>query len=167
MDPLRQQYPQIFWGVANIGRGAGGKALELQRGGGLCVVKSTRQKEYAASIFAQWLTDENINVPFVTTTGYLPVKQAAYRTLMQEGATSFINGAYKELYATVSAMQGTHAFYSIPPVAGYGEMEKAFTEAQIEIFGRYGNVENQGNASSQELTRKMFAELKLAMQLHK
>lgn len=54
-----------------------GEKVAVQQGAGMVVTKSTPQKEYAASIFLKWMTEEARNINFSISSGYLPVKTAA------------------------------------------------------------------------------------------
>ena len=127
------------------------------------MIKSTKQKEYAAAVFGEWLTETENNVPFVTAAGYFPVRKAAYQALLNGGAASFVNETYTELYATVSALYATHAFYVPPFFERYGEVEKAFCETQREIFSRYKAELANGASASPEMFQEMFAELEREM----
>jgi len=54
----------------------------VYRGGGMFAVKSDdERKNYAAYIFAKWLTEKKQNLEFVTSSGYIPVTNDAYRFL--------------------------------------------------------------------------------------
>ena len=45
----------------------------MQRGVGMCTVKSTPEREQACITFLKWLTEPACNVEFVTSLGYMPV----------------------------------------------------------------------------------------------
>lgn len=51
----------------------GGRKIAMQRGAGMCVIKSTEEKEQLAANFLKWFTRPENNLRFVTLTGYLPV----------------------------------------------------------------------------------------------
>lgn len=48
-----------------------------QQGAGMVVSKSTPQREYAATVFLKWFTQESHNIAFSLKSGYMPVKKAA------------------------------------------------------------------------------------------
>ena len=50
----------------------------MQRGAGICTVKSTPEREQACMTFLNWLTDPQKNVEFVTRLGYMPEKQESF-----------------------------------------------------------------------------------------
>ena len=49
----------------------------VQQGAGMVVVKSDEKTEYACSVFLKWLTEQERNIAFSASSGYLPVKKAA------------------------------------------------------------------------------------------
>lgn len=55
----------------------GGEAYAIQQGAGMVVTKSTPEREYAAVTFLKWFTNEENNLLFGCTSGYMPVKKAA------------------------------------------------------------------------------------------
>lgn len=56
---------------------AGGESYAVQQGAGMMVVKSTPEREYAATVFLKWFTDDERNIDFSVRSGYLPVKKSA------------------------------------------------------------------------------------------
>lgn len=57
----------------------GGRPSAMLQGAGLCVAKSTPERERAAALFLRWLTQPEQNIPFAALTGYLPVVRAGLR----------------------------------------------------------------------------------------
>ena len=57
---------------------ADGEKLVMQRGAGICTVRSTPERERACMTFLKWLTAPKRNVDFVTRLGYMPVTQTAF-----------------------------------------------------------------------------------------
>lgn len=60
----------------------GGKKVAVQRGSGICCIKSIKEKEYAAGIFLKWFTEPEQNLRFLSSTGYLPVTIKAFGDVM-------------------------------------------------------------------------------------
>ena len=58
----------------------GGEPVMIQQGAGMCVAKSTAEREEAAALFLKWFTDKKRNIPFAMSTGYLPVKSDIYQS---------------------------------------------------------------------------------------
>ena len=55
----------------------GGTPYAVQQGAGMVVTKSTPEREYAAVTFLKWFTNEENNLLFGCTSGYMPVKKTA------------------------------------------------------------------------------------------
>lgn len=86
----------------------------VHRGGGLFAVKSkNEQKNYAAYIFAKWITEYHNNLDFVTNAGYIPVTNQAYQTLFED-ITVVKNESYRNLYETVTSMKNSYELYTLP-----------------------------------------------------
>lgn len=49
----------------------------VQQGAGMSVIKSDTQTEYASLVFLKWFTEEERNIEFSISSGYLPVKESA------------------------------------------------------------------------------------------
>ena len=62
----------------------GGEKLVMQRGAGICTIKSNPKREAAAATFLKWLTEPNTNVDFVTKVGYMPVTKEAFDLLPEK-----------------------------------------------------------------------------------
>ncbi len=62
------------------------QCFAITQGAGMCVAKSTPQKQEAAVEFLKWFTSQQENIRFALTTGYLPVIEGAYT------APEFSNG---------------------------------------------------------------------------
>lgn len=56
-----------------------GEPYAMLQGAGMCVVKSTPERERAAVRFLHWLTAPDQNLPFAALSGYLPATRAALR----------------------------------------------------------------------------------------
>ncbi|MDL2313906.1 extracellular solute-binding protein [Desulfovibrio sp. OttesenSCG-928-C14] len=141
-----------------------GKPLAIQRGGGLGLFKSTEKKERAAAVFAEWLTAVENNVPFVITTGYFPVKSKAYQSFLKKNDSRFLGEKYRELYEAVLKIHSAYQFYVPPFFDSYGEVEKAFSEAQIELFKKYRLNTNDESMALDSLIHTMFTELQYSME---
>lgn len=86
----------------------------VHRGGGLFALKSeNEQKNLGAVLFAKWITDQEQNLEFVTSSGYLPVTTAAFDSLF-ENTESITNEKYRSLYETVSVMLDNYELCALP-----------------------------------------------------
>lgn len=103
-----------------------GKKIALQRGGGMCVIKSTKEKEYAASIFLKWFTDPKQNLRFISSTGYLPVTTEAFNKTMSEESSYVSNENIKKLLASARLMQQEYEFFIPPVFDSIDELQKQY-----------------------------------------
>ncbi|WHH60929.1 extracellular solute-binding protein [Petroclostridium sp. X23] len=99
----------------------GGERIAVQRGAGMCIVKSTNEKESLASIFLKWFTAPQNNLRFVSSTGYLPVTNEAFGELMSKEIDITLDENIKKLLHTARQMQMEYHFY-IPPL--FDEVDK-------------------------------------------
>ena len=76
---------------------ARGETMVMQRGAGICTVKSTPEKEKACITFLKWLTEAQKNVEFVTSLGYMPVKQEAFDIYLPETIEKLSDPMYVSL----------------------------------------------------------------------
>lgn len=97
--------------------GAAGKELLVtQAGAGLCATRTTDQKAEAAGVFARWLTEPQRNLEFCVSTGYMPVTQEAFNQIERH---SFSSEAYRRLYTTLNAVNGSATAVREPSFSGY------------------------------------------------
>ncbi|MGE4283390.1 MAG: extracellular solute-binding protein [Clostridia bacterium] len=108
----------------------GGKKVSIQRGGGMCVIKSTKQKEYLAGIFLKWFTSPENNLRFVSSTGYLPVTDEAFGEIMSKEIGNVSDKNIKNLLYIAREMQKEYDFY-IPPL--FEEIDELQTQYQNEL----------------------------------
>lgn len=55
----------------------GGEKIAVQQGAGMVVTKSTKEKEYASTLFLKWFTEKDRSMNFSISSGYLPVRKDA------------------------------------------------------------------------------------------
>lgn len=101
----------------------GGKKIALQRGGGMCVIKSNDQKEYGASIFLKWFTSPENNLRFISSTGYLPVTIEAFDEIMSNGIGHLRDENINKLLHTARVMKDEYEFYVPPLFEGLDELQ--------------------------------------------
>lgn len=104
----------------------GGKKIAIQRGAGMGVIKSTKEKEDAASIFLKWFTSPENNLRFVSSTGYLPVTKEAFGELMSKEIDNVSNDSIKKLLQASKVMQDEYSFYIPPLFDGIDEFQKQY-----------------------------------------
>lgn len=111
----------------------GGKKLAIQRGGGMCVIKSTKEKEYLASIFLKWFTSPENNLRFVSSTGYLPVTEKAFGEIMTREIETIPDENIKKLLNTSRVMQEEYEFCIPPLYEGIDELQNKYESQLKEI----------------------------------
>lgn len=100
----------------------GAEKMVMQRGAGICTVKSTPEKEAAAVTFIKWITEPENNVKLVTQLGYMPVTEKAFDQ-MPDAIKNIENKKYKGLYEAFLKTQEAYTFYSAPKLSKYLDLE--------------------------------------------
>lgn len=116
----------------------GGKRLAIRQGAGMCIAKSTPERQAAAVEFLKWFTEVENNAEFINETGYLPVKASAYTDIIQRYINSNPDGnQVKENVVMVYAMakkklrgDGT---YAVKPFVGSHSIRKIAGETLAGI----------------------------------
>ena len=104
-------------------------ASAVHRGGGLFAIRSSNErKNYAAAVFAKWLTEQNNNLRFVTEAGYLPVTDAAFDRLLTDPEL-VLKENYRQLYETASVMIQEYSLWAIPVFDGASDTQSRFEES--------------------------------------
>jgi multiple sugar transport system substrate-binding protein len=109
----------------------GRKKAAIQRGAGMSVIKSTKEKEYAAGIFLKWFTSPENNLRFVSSTGYLPVTEEAFGEIMSQEIKNTSDKRIKKLLQTSRLMQKEYDFYIPPLFEGIDQLQKQY-EGQLK-----------------------------------
>ena len=105
-----------------------GEKLVMQRGAGICTVKSDPDREKACMTFLKWLTDPERNVEFVTQLGYMPVKKESFETYLPDAISGLQNPMYQSLYEAYMKTQGEYTFYTAPQYDAYLDLETRFED---------------------------------------
>ncbi len=111
----------------------GAEKLVMQRGAGICTVKSTPEREKAAMVFLKWLTAPEQNVELVTKLGYMPVTQEAFDTYLPQAIEKLADPKYRELYRAFLQTQEEYTFYTAPQREDYLSVETSF-EDQVRLL---------------------------------
>ena len=131
---------------------AGGEKLVMQRGAGICTVRSTPERERACVTFLKWLTAPKRNVDFVTQLGYMPVTQTAFANELPAAVRTLDDPMYISLYQAFLDTQSGYTFYTPPQRRDYLELETRFEE-QVRLQLTAGRVlsEQQGGGAREGL----------------
>ncbi|NLV17677.1 MAG: extracellular solute-binding protein [Syntrophomonadaceae bacterium] len=106
----------------------GGEKIALQRGAGMVIKKSTPEQEYAAAIFLKWFTSPDINMRFISSTGYLPVTKEANDENISQEIAAVDNINMKKLLEAAKRMYAEYSFIVAPNYAGFDAMNKDYEE---------------------------------------
>ena len=138
----------------------GGEKLVMQRGAGMCTVKSTPEREQACMTFLRWLTEPERNTDFVTELGYMPVTQEAFDQYLPAAVEKLTDPMYISLYQAYIATQQDYSFYTAPQMDNYLDLETRFeTLARLKLTaGRALYLEDGGPAEA--LIRDTLEEFK-------
>jgi multiple sugar transport system substrate-binding protein len=101
----------------------GGKRIALQRGGGMCIIKSTQEKEYSAGVFLKWFTSPKSNLRFVSSTGYLPVTDEAFGEIMIREIDGISDENIRNMLVASRAMQREYEFCVAPLFEGADQLQ--------------------------------------------
>jgi multiple sugar transport system substrate-binding protein len=117
------------WAVLPYPQVEGGSKIAMQRGAGMCVIRSSPAREYAAAQFLKWFTQEERNGAFTEATSYMPVLRASLAARMAEMPESNGGGdaIIKKMYHTVAAMREGYRFYIPPVFDGFEDVQRRFT----------------------------------------
>lgn len=116
----------VRWQIMPAPTFEGGRKLASQFGVGMCTVKSTPERERACITFLKWLTGDAKNVEFVTSIGYLPVKQAAFGEPLSSAVDKLRDRKYASLYGIYAELQKNYEWYVVPQGGGRLEMSERF-----------------------------------------
>jgi multiple sugar transport system substrate-binding protein len=104
----------------------GGKRIALQRGGGMCIMKSSPEKEYSAGVFLKWFTSPKNNLRFVSSTGYLPVTGEAFGEIMTREIDGISDENIKNMLAASRTMQREYEFCVAPLFEGADQLQDLY-----------------------------------------
>ncbi len=121
----------------------------MQRGAGICAIKSDARRELAAGTFIKWLTEPKQNLRFTVPLGYLPVTEAAMAGLMTEGAQYMNSVNIRKLYETIAEMRSGYNFYFPAVFDGLeglqtsynAALRKAAVDARTEYLALLGSMD--------------------------
>jgi multiple sugar transport system substrate-binding protein len=113
----------------------GGKKVAVQRGAGMCIGRSTPQKEYAASLFLKWFTQPEQNIRFVSSTGYLPVTKEAFDNNMKNEIITAKTLPLKRLLEAATRMYNEYTFLIPPNYEQFDDLSKAYEQNLKRTMG--------------------------------
>ena len=129
-----------------------GEKLVMQRGAGICTVKSTPERERACAAFLQWLTEPERNVDFVTGLGYMPVTRQGFDEYLPAAVAELTDPMYVSLYQAFLKTRQDYTFYTPPQRADYLDLETRFEKlARLKLTAGRAQYLEQGPESLEDL----------------
>ena len=139
----------------------GGEKMVMQRGAGLCTVKSTPEREKACMTFLKWLTEPERNVEFVTELGYMPVTKEGFDNYLPTAIKSLSDPMYVSLYEAFLSMRQDYSFYTPPQREDYLDLETHFEKGvRLRLTAGRAQYQEQGEESLDALVRSTLEEFK-------
>ena len=139
---------------------AGGEKLVMQRGAGLCVVKSTPEREKACMTFLKWLNEPERNVDLATALGYMPVTKAGFDRLLPAAIETLEDPMYVSLYEAFLQTRQEYTFYVPPQREDYLSLETRFEKtARLRLTAGRAQYLEQGADALAPLLRTTLAEV--------
>ena len=135
-----------------------GEKLAMNRGAGLCLMKSDEKREEAAMTFLKWITAPENNVKFVTQAGYMPVTDDAFENYLPDAIGSLQSPRYKSLYNAFIEMQKDYRFYTPPQYSFYLDKETWFEKNVRQILSEesskyYSEIGDKNNIKDDEKSK--------------
>lgn len=135
-----------------------GEKLAMNRGAGLCLMKSDEKREEAAMTFLKWITAPENNVKFVTQAGYMPVTDDAFENYLPDAIGSLQSPRYKSLYNAFIEMQKDYRFYTPPQYSFYLDKETWFEKNVRQILSEesskyYSEISDKNNIKDDEKSK--------------
>jgi multiple sugar transport system substrate-binding protein len=107
---------------------SGGDRVAVQRGGGICVMKSDPVREYAAGLFLKWFTASEQNLRFTASTGYMPVMTEAFEKVIAKDFPATEKDIVTKTLLTTADMYQNYRFYYPPVFEGFDSLETGFVD---------------------------------------
>jgi multiple sugar transport system substrate-binding protein len=112
----------------------------MNRGAGLCLLKTDEVREEAAMTFLRWLLEPDRNVNFVTKAGYMPVTEKGFSDYLPDAVGTLESPRYKSLYKTFMEMQQEYSFYTPPQVSFYLDKETLFEKNVRQLLAEDADI---------------------------
>lgn len=137
-----------------------GEKLVMQRGVGVCTVKSTPEREKACMTFLKWLTEPERNVDFVTSLGYMPVTKEGFDRYLPAAIETLSDPMYVSLYEAFLKTRQDYTFYVPPQREDYLNLETHFEKAvRLRLAAGRAQYLEQGADALEPLLRTVREEL--------
>lgn len=132
----------------------GGEKLVIQRGVGMCAVKSSPEREKACMTFLKWLNEPERNVALTTAMGYMPVTKQGFDEYLPQAVETLENPLYASLYEAFLQTRQDYRFYVPPQREDYLDLETRFEKlARLKLTAGQTQLQEQGADALDTLTQ--------------
>ena len=132
----------------------GGENLVMQRGVGMCAVRSTPERERACMTFLKWLNDPQRNVALTTAMGYMPVTKQGFDEYLPQAVETLENPLYASLYEAFLQTRQDYRFYVPPQREDYLDLETRFEKlTRLKLTAGQTQLQEQGADAMDTLTQ--------------
>lgn len=139
----------------------GGENLVMQRGVGMCAVRSTPERERACMTFLKWLNDPQRNVALTTAMGYMPVTKQGFDEYLPQAVETLENPLYASLYEAFLQTRQDYRFYVPPQREDYLDLETRFEKlTRLKLTAGQTQLQEQGADAMDKLTQSTLEAFK-------
>ena len=139
----------------------GGEKLVMQRGVGMCAVRSTPERERACMTFLKWLNDPQRNVALTTAMGYMPVTKQGFDEYLPQAVETLENPLYASLYEAFLQTRQDYRFYVPPQREDYLDLETRFEKlTRLKLTAGQTQLQEQGADAMDTLTQSTLEAFK-------
>ena len=139
----------------------GGENLVMQRGVGMCAVRSTPERERACMTFLKWLNDPQRNVALTTAMGYMPVTKQGFDEYLPQAVETLENPLYASLYEAFLQTRQDYRFYVPPQREDYLDLETRFEKlTRLKLTAGQTQLQEQGADAMDTLTQSKLEAFK-------
>ena len=139
----------------------GGEKLVMQRGVGMCAVKSTPEREKACMTFLKWLNEPERNVELTTAMGYMPVTKQGFDEYLPQAVETLENPLYASLYEAFLQTRQDYRFYVPPQREDYLDLETRLEKlARLKLTAGQTQLQEQGADALDTLTQSTLEAFK-------
>lgn len=139
----------------------GGENLVMQRGVGMCAVRSTPEREKACMTFLKWLNDPQRNVALTTAMGYMPVTKQGFDEYLPQAVETLENPLYTSLYEAFLQTRQDYRFYVPPQREDYLDLETRFEKlTRLKLTAGQTQLQEQGADAMDKLTQSTLEAFK-------
>ena len=126
------------------GEFARGEKIAIQRGNGMMIAKTDESREQAAAIFLKWFTEPEQNIRFIAHTGYLPVTDDAFESLMPMVIETAENPRIRQMLAAVTQMYEEYDFFVAPAFEAFDSLSRNYERWFKDNLSEYSEYRENG-----------------------